>query len=198
MILSSCNKNNPEEDIFGIDYSKEIVLDGMIVDTRLGWLILTLDYGLLELNEEIADKWKTDGLIVKVTANIGKTYFDDEMHTLDQISYRRNFTFANLVELEEFNGLLGPEPPILQVVWSPYYSDETRTYPDGWGYFAQATVEGIRILQPNLPGVAGVNTFSNETQAAKFGMYVLHLLTVSNDFPGTNAQDFSFFKIDIP
>lgn len=196
-IFSSCNKDE-EDDPMGINYSVEEEIDGMVVETtELGFTILSQHYGFLDLTDPIPQEWQVDGMLVKAKINRGKTYFDDANGSIDDIETYRYLTFAKLVTLEEDPSLYtGPESPYIEVVWSPDYSDDIVKYEDGYGYVVQATESGFIIGQYDFPTLEGLGTFKTQLEAQKMGMYILYLMTTSNDLPGTDRFDMDFLMID--
>ena len=197
MALAGCEKEEPPFDRFGIDETNAEPIRAMVVNTKIGWTLLAEKYGYLELLEPLRDDWKVDGLLVDAEINRGNTYFDDHENSTDDFAYFENFTYAKVLTIKENPDMYTDGvPPILRTVWSPDYSDELREYPDGFGYFVQATEGGFRIGQWIFPAIRGLGTFKTEVEARKMGMYVLHLILRDGWLPGTDRFDLEFLLID--
>ena len=197
LVFTSCKKDE-ENDPMGIYYGVEEEIEGMVVETtELGFTILSRHYGFLDLTDSIPEEWRVDGMLVKARINRGKTYFDDADGSIDNIETYRYLTFAKLVTLEEDPSLyIGPKTPYIKIVWSPDFSDDIVKYEDGYGYVVQAKESGYIIGQYHFPALEGLGTFKTQLEARKMGMYVLYLMTTSDDLPGTDKFDLDFLKID--
>lgn len=194
-ICGSCSKE-VEGDPYGIDQTVQVEVKGIVVNTQIGWTLLTQQYGFLDFIEPLNDSLKIDGLKVKATIYKGTTYFDDD-GSRRRNRYFKDFTFASLVQIEIASNLFeGPSSPFINVVWSPDHSDDIINYPDGYGYVVQARADSFVIGQYHFPGIEGVGTFKTEVEAYKMGMYILYLMTALNDLPGTDKADLDFLKID--
>jgi len=197
VILISCDKDEEEPDVYGINYKQTETINAVVVDTQAGWTLLSETYGFLEFLESLNDSLKVDGMKVKADIYRGKTYYDDGEASLDNWTWMRNFTFAELISIEGNPTLYaGSIPPLIEIFWSPDWDDNLRQYPDGYGCFIQASEEGFKIRVIHFPAIAGLGSFKTEVEAYKMGAYIMHLMMISNDLPGTGILDMDFLKID--
>lgn len=195
-IISGCKKDE-ESDIYGINHDTLESIKAIVVDTQAGWTLLSERYGFLELLYPLHDSLRTDGMKVLAQINRGNTYFDDTKHSLDNHSYDRDFTFAIIKEITIDSTLFsGPEPPVIEIFWSQDYNDEVKKFSEGYGYYVQATEDGIKIRQPSFPGIGGLGAFKTKTEAYKNGMLVMHRLKTVGGLPSTKKPDLDFLKID--
>lgn len=188
IIIIGCDKNDKIEDPQGINYEIEENINAVVVDTQLGWTLLSEDYGFLELIEPLHDSLHIDGMKLRIKINRGKAF--------EKRKWYRFFTYASLNFAIENPTLYDNPPAIIEIFWSPDDSDEIIKYPDGYGYDILVSSNSIKIRQSGFPGVPGFGTFKTEVEAFKMGVLVTHLLISNNGLPTTNVSDLDFLKID--
>lgn len=192
----SCDQDEAT-DRFGINRNKVMSINAMVVETQAGWMMLSERHGFLEFLTNLHDSIRIDGMMVRADVFVGNTYFDDSEGTLDDDTWDRNFTYAELVTLEEASDLYsGTKPPVLEIFWAPDYEDFEGQIPDGYGYYVQAKTGGFKIRQTGFPAIPGTGSFKSEVEASKVGMYVMYLLMTSNYLPHTGRTELDFLKID--
>jgi hypothetical protein len=188
VIITSCDDSEKSEDPLGINYNIVESVNGIVVDTQIGWTILSENYGFLELIEPLDDSLLIDGLKVRIEINRGDTY--------ENKSYYRDFTHAKVIRAELNPLLFTQAPVIIEILWSPDESDDIRTYPDGYGYAVTVSESSFKIRQPHFPGIGGLGTFRTEIEAFKTGALVAHLLLSQGGLPSTGVPVLDFLKID--
>lgn len=198
LLLSiSCDQDEKVSDRFGINRKKVETINAIVMDTQVGWTLLSEKHGFLDLLTDFPDSLQIDGLKIKAEIYEGKTYFDAYDGSEDLIWYYRDFTYAELLSTKEHLTLYdGPEPPVIDIFWAPDYEDFEGQIPDGYGYYVQAWEGGIKIRQSEFPAVSGTGSFKTEVEAFKNGAFVIQKLITDGGLPGTKVADLDFMKID--
>ena len=188
--LIACNDSKIEPGVdpnAGTCYEEVEITNGLeliVIETSAGRSLLSDAHGLLFICDEVDFNFDqvAEGTWLSIDGGIGSD-MDVDFIPIDW----------NIRPMISENVALKTDPYVPQGVTIEIFEVDNQ-YGQGYGYFIEFV--GTRILQEEVPGVAGLKPFTTYIQAEKVALYVAYLLKSANDFPSVYEPDLDFLLID--
>lgn len=151
-----------------------------------GYVFLSLEDGYYDVCDTLPAELQVDGLMLEVSGNVKKPC----EKSIDPVYYVQHYPFELSTYETPVDSLFKEGPIIITIIKSEDYG-----YPQGFGYRVES-LDGLKILQPTIPGVGGLKTFPTPTEAFKVAVLVGHkILASSNAFPTVTLEDLYYLQV---